>query len=106
MIKIGGSNTMAQSGQAVATDGQITTIERRVGPSKDGNSVSSHSTVLATVRGVLVGNRQLQENMNAAIEVNNLKPEIDATFHFNDLRKAYTFFQSGQHYGRVVVDFG
>lgn len=53
-----------------------------------------------------VGSRQLQEDMNAAIEVNKLKPEIDATsFHFDDLMKAYTFFQSGQHYGKVVVDF-
>lgn len=106
VIEIGGANTMSQSGEAVAIDGQIATIGRKAGASKDGDSSSSHSIVLATVRRIIVGSRQLQEDMNAAIEVNSLRPEIDpTTFHFNDLKKAYTFFQSGQHYGKVVVDF-
>ncbi|CAG8403153.1 unnamed protein product [Penicillium salamii] len=98
------ANTMAQSSRAVAIDGQIATIGRRAGSGNAGNG--SHSTVLATVRRILVGSRELQEGMNAAIEVNNLKPEIDKrSFNFDDLPKAYTFFEKGSHCGKVVVDY-
>lgn len=98
------ANTMAQSSQAVANDGCIATIGRRGG--SEGGAGSSHSSMLATVRRILVGNRQLQEDMNAAIEVSNLKPQIDGrSFHFRELKEAFDYFQKGTHFGKVVVDF-
>lgn len=98
------ANTMVQSSQAVANNGCIATIGRR-GDSERGAG-SSHSSVLATVRRILVGNRQLQEDMNAAIEVSHLKPQIDGlSFKFHELKEAYDYFQQGSHFGKVVVDF-
>ncbi|KAK6820426.1 hypothetical protein RU639_007602 [Aspergillus parasiticus] len=98
------ANTMAQSSQAVANNGYIATIGRR-GDSERGAG-TSHSSVLATVRRILVGNRQLQEDMNAAIEVSHLKPQIDGrSFKFHELKEAFDYFQKGNHFGKVVVDF-
>ncbi|OJJ74182.1 hypothetical protein ASPBRDRAFT_72658 [Aspergillus brasiliensis CBS 101740] len=98
------ANTMAQSSQAVANDGCIATIGRRGG--SGGEAGASHSSVLATVRRILVGNRQLQEDMNAAIEVSGLKPQIDGrSFQFGELKEAFDYFQKGSHFGKVVVDF-
>lgn len=42
-----------------------------------GSGKGPHGTSLATSRGVLMGSSQLWEEMNAAIEVNRLKPVID-----------------------------
>ncbi|GKZ34036.1 hypothetical protein AbraIFM66950_004171 [Aspergillus brasiliensis] len=98
------ANTMAQSSQAVANDGCIATIGRRGG--SEGSAGASHSSVLATVRRIVVGNRQLQEDMNAAVEVSGLKPQIDGrSFQFGELKEAFDYFQKGSHFGKVVVDF-
>lgn len=106
VIEIGGPNTLAQSHNAVAIDGQIAVIGTRGGSLKDGNSGPSHGANLAVVRRIMVGSRQQFEEMNAAIEINELKPVIDArSFRFDELKEAYTYFQKGQHYGKVIVDF-
>lgn len=98
------ANTMAQSSQAVANDGCIATIGRRGG--SEAGAGTSHSSVLATVRRILVGSRQLQEDMNAAIEVSHLQPQIDDhSFKFCELKEAFDYFQKGSHFGKVVVDF-
>lgn len=98
------ANTMAQSSQAVANDGCIATIGRRGG--SEGGAGTSHSSVLATVRRILVGSRQLQEDMNAAIEISHVKPQIDGrSFKFYELKEAFDYFQKGSHFGKVVVDF-
>ncbi|GJP97095.1 GroES-like protein [Aspergillus niger] len=107
VVEIGGVNTMVQSGQAVAIDGQIAVIGRRAGAKSGdgGGGEGSHGTSIATIRRILVGSRQLQEEMNAAIEVNGLKPVIDeGVFSLHELKEAYMYLESGQHLGKVVID--
>lgn len=105
IIEIGGPNTLAQSRNAVVLDGQIAIIGTRGGAANN-SSGSSHGGRMATERRILVGSRQQFEDMNAAIEINHLKPVIDAkAFGFHELEKAYDYFGNGQHYGKIVVDF-
>ncbi|PYI00077.1 putative quinone oxidoreductase [Aspergillus ellipticus CBS 707.79] len=106
IVEIGGANTMVQSSKAVAIDGQISVIGRRAGPQgESGESGDAHSTTMHTVRRILVGSRQLNEEMISAIEVNDLKPIIDSrTFHLDELKEAYAYFETGQHFGKVVLD--
>ncbi|KAL2844141.1 hypothetical protein BJY01DRAFT_248266 [Aspergillus pseudoustus] len=99
------ANTIEQSAQAVAVDGCIATNRRRGGEG-GGETGTSQGSVLATARRIVVGNRQLQEDMNAAIEVGNLRPQIDSEFfQFDALKEAFEYFQRGNHFGKVVVDF-
>lgn len=41
--------------------------------------------------------------MNRALEARHVKPIIDRTFTFDQLREAYEYLQSGSHVGKVVV---
>ncbi|PYI00689.1 GroES-like protein [Aspergillus sclerotiicarbonarius CBS 121057] len=106
IIEIGGASTMVQSTQAVAIDGQIAVIGRRAGKGFSDGGDGTHSTSVSTIRRVLVGSRQLHEEMNVAIEVNGLRPVVDErVFGLGELREALRYFETGRHFGKVVVDF-
>jgi len=42
--------------------------------------------------------------LHRAVKVNKLKPAIDKTFGFTELREAITYLKSGRHFGKVVVE--
>ena len=56
------------------------------------------------VQGIYVGHRRMFEEMNRAIEVNGLKPVVDSTFAFGDVRTALHRMKEGSHFGKIVID--
>ena len=103
VVEIGGAVTMAQSVLAAKIDGQIAVVGARGG---EGKNAAPGGPITATVRPIMVGSRQDFELMNSAIEINGLKPAVDAKrFGFRDLQKAYDYLQTGQHFGKVIIDF-
>ena len=48
----------------------------------------------ATLRGILIGNRDQFEDMNAHIEANSIKPLIDRIFPFAELKQGYEYLAS------------
>ena len=51
-----------------------------------------------------VGSRQQFEEMNAAIEANNIKPVIDEkVFSLEQLKEAYQFQWDQKHFGKVGI---
>jgi len=57
------------------------------------------------VQGILIGSRKMFEDMNSAITANGLKPIIDKTFAFGEVRQALKYLESGSHFGKIVVKF-
>ena len=51
----------------------------------------------------MVGNRQMFEAMNRAIEAGGLKPVIDKVFPFAEAKDAYRHLKSQNHFGKVVI---
>ena len=45
------------------------------------------------------------EQMNKAIGFHNLKPVIDKTFAFADLREALRYMESQKHFGKICLKF-
>jgi hypothetical protein len=69
------------------------------GPGKN-TSPLDPLTRVCTVRGIYVGSRQQQEDMNAAIEVNNIKPVVDKhVFDFEHATDAYQYMLARKHFG-------
>ena len=58
------------------------------------------------VQGLYVGNRQMFEAMNRAIEAGGLKPVIDKVFPFAEAKDAYRHLKSQNHFGKVVISHG
>jgi NADPH:quinone reductase-like Zn-dependent oxidoreductase len=55
------------------------------------------------VQGILVGSREMFENMNRAISQNGLKPVIDRVFPMAESRAALEHLASGSHFGKIVI---
>lgn len=59
---------------------------------------------ICTVRGVLVGSRQQFEDMNAAIEANDIHPVVDEkVFTLETAKDAYQYMWEQKHFGKVTI---
>jgi len=107
IIEVGGPTTMAQSLNAIAIDGVISIIGFVGGFSKDQPSFLDCLNHQCTVRGLLVGSRLLFEDMNAAIESNNIHPVVDdKVFQLSELKEAYQYMFDQKHFGKLCIKIG
>ncbi|MNQ96319.1 alcohol dehydrogenase [compost metagenome] len=56
-----------------------------------------------TIKGVLVGSRHTYQEMNEAIEKENLHPVIDKIFSFSEIKQAFEYLSKGAHFGKIVL---
>ena len=64
---------------------------------------------LCVVRGILVGSREMFEEMNKAIDVNGIKPVVDEkVFPMEKLEDAYQYLVNLNYFGRLrwCADYG
>ena len=95
---------MKQSLQAIKPEGIISIIGFLGGMSKDQPSFLDCLNNICTVRGVYVGSREQFEQMNAAIDVNNIKPVVDdKVFNLEDLKEAYQHMWDQKHFGKLTI---
>lgn len=101
-LTIPGPNTMEQSCNAAAIDGVIAIIGTRGGQSA--GSLLPH-TALVQTRRIIIGSRLQFEEMNRAIEVNQIKPVIDEkVFGFEEAHEAFQYLWDQKAVGKVVID--
>jgi NADPH:quinone reductase-like Zn-dependent oxidoreductase len=102
IIEVGGPGTLEQSAVAVAAGGQISLIGVLTGFE---GALPTAALMFKQVRlqGLLVGSRQQQIDYVTALEQNNARPVIDKSFRFEGLAEAFTYQQSGAHFGKVIV---
>ncbi|KFY51452.1 hypothetical protein V496_08832 [Pseudogymnoascus sp. VKM F-4515 (FW-2607)] len=104
VIEIGGPGTMAQSLKAVQYDGIISIIGFVAAATKDQPGFLDALVNICTVRGLLVGSKDMFEDMNRAIVANNIKPYIDSrVFSFKEAREAIQYMADGKHVGKVCI---
>ncbi|KAK5115596.1 hypothetical protein LTR85_009767 [Meristemomyces frigidus] len=105
ILEVGGPNTMAQSLKAISIDGVISIIGF-LGGAKGEKQPSFMDCLsnICTVRGVLVGSRMQFEEMNRAIEANNIKPVIDEkVFKLEEAKEAYQYMWDQKHFGKLCI---
>jgi len=103
VVEVGGAGTLAKSLNAVRVGGHVALI----GVLASGGEFNPTSILMKGVRvqGIFVGSREMFEDMNRAIEVNEMKPVIDKTFAFADARAALQYMESGAHFGKIVIKY-
>jgi NADPH:quinone reductase-like Zn-dependent oxidoreductase len=59
---------------------------------------------ICTVRGIYVGSRAQFEDMNRAIEVNDIHPVVDKKqFQLTELKEAVQYMQGQEHLGKICI---
>jgi NADPH:quinone reductase-like Zn-dependent oxidoreductase len=106
IIEVGGPNTLQQSLKAICLEGVISVIGFIGGHNDKQPTLLDALVNICTVRGIYVGSRQQFEDMNRAVEANDIKPVIDAkTFTLDQLNEAYQFMWDQKHFGKVGITF-
>lgn len=104
VVEVGGPTTLKESLKAIKIDGVISIIGFIGGFSKDQPSFLDCLNNICTVRGLLVGSRQQFEDMNAAIEVNDIHPIVDEKiFTLPELKDAYQYMFDQKHFGKMAI---
>jgi NADPH:quinone reductase-like Zn-dependent oxidoreductase len=103
-VEVGGAGTLPRSFLATRLGGRIVVIGLLSGMAEvDPMPILRRNL---RVQGLYVGNRQMFEAMNRAIEAAGLKPVIDKVFPFAQARDAYRHLKSQTHFGKIVIAHG
>jgi NADPH:quinone reductase-like Zn-dependent oxidoreductase len=101
VVEIGGPGTLPKSLNAVKTGGIVSLIGILTGAGQIDPMPLLFKN--ARLQGIMVGSRAMFEEMNRAMTANEVHPEIDRIFPFNEAREAYRYLESGAHFGKVCI---
>jgi NADPH:quinone reductase-like Zn-dependent oxidoreductase len=102
VVEVGGAGTFARSIASLAHGGKVCLIGFVAG--RDGDTSPFPLMMKAgNLHGIFVGDRDMFEEMNRAIDVNGVKPMIDRVFPFDEAVQAFAHQASGKFIGKVVI---
>ncbi len=104
-LDVGGGSTMNQSVDATKMGGKIISIGILGNGRKGSITFPKLFFKFINLHGIAVGSRLMQEAMINAIEANNIKLNIDKSFAFDQLGDAFAYQDSGQQFGKIVVEW-
>lgn len=104
VVEVGGPATLGHSIKATRVGGSIVLIGVLTGI---GGEVPTALLMRKQIRltGVIVGSHQHQNDFVNALETLDIEPVIDKSFALDDLADAFRYEASGQHFGKIVVDY-
>lgn len=101
-IEVGGAGTIDRSLAATSRAGRLALVGLLSGWP---NEVSTLFTSGVAINPIRVGSRDDFNQMNRAITYHQLQPVIDRVFAFDALPEAMRHLESGQQFGKIVVQF-
>jgi NADPH:quinone reductase-like Zn-dependent oxidoreductase len=102
IVELGGEQTLPQSLRCIRPGGTLSMI----GVLSGGTAPLPLGLVVTRqvrLQGITVGHRDGFEAMLRAFEQHRVKPVIDRTFAFEELKEAMAFLKSGAHFGKVCI---
>lgn len=102
VVEVGGAGTAEQSMAALRTQGEVAMIgvlSPEGGPNPRGLMMNAGS-----LRGIFVGSAVMAEALNAAIDVNGIKPVIGKSFSFDDATGAYAHAWGPDSFAKTVIE--
>jgi NADPH:quinone reductase-like Zn-dependent oxidoreductase len=104
VIEVGGAGTFSQSVRACRFGGHLGLIGILAGR-ETSTEIFSIVPKSLNVYGIYVGSREMFEQMNRALEQNQIHPIVDKVFPFKEAVEAFRYMESGAHFGKVVIEF-
>lgn len=105
IVEVGGGGTLNQSLAAVRIAGVVAQIGV-LSQSAEPIQIPLILRRQIQLKGIYVGSRQHFSEMIRALEENQLRPQVDATFSFGDAPAALRALDSGSHFGKLVIEVG
>lgn len=102
VVEVGGAGTLGKSLRAVQTGGTISLIGVLTGNAGEVNPLPILMKNIR-VQGLYVGSGEMFAAMNRAIAQHQLRPIVDRIFKMDEIRDALRYLESGQHFGKVVL---
>ncbi|OYX44452.1 MAG: NAD(P)-dependent alcohol dehydrogenase [Sphingomonadales bacterium 32-64-22] len=102
VIEVGGAGTAEQSMSALRTQGEVAFIgvlSPEGGPNPRALMMSGGS-----LRGIFVGSAAMAKALNAAVDVNGIKPVIGKSFAFDQAKDAYAHAWGPESFGKTVIE--
>jgi NADPH:quinone reductase-like Zn-dependent oxidoreductase len=102
VLEVGGEKTLPQSLASLRMRGTIVTIGAVSG---SGGGIPPRALIPGATRlqGVYVGPRRYHEKLAKFVAATKIRPVVDRTFAFGELKEAYRHLASGKHFGKVTV---
>ncbi|VDB88407.1 unnamed protein product [Peniophora sp. CBMAI 1063] len=99
-----GVNEIERCFGAVATGGNVISVGGLGGqPTAVPNILMLAQFKQAILRGVIVGSKQLFEELLRFAEVNEIRPHVHRAFAFDQAIEAFQYLVDAQHFGKVVI---
>jgi len=101
VVEVGGAGTAEQSMAALRGQGEVAMIgvlEPEGGSNPRGLMMSA-----GLMRGIFVGSGAMARRLNAAIDVNAIKPLIGASFGFEEAKEAYAHAWGPDSFAKTVI---
>jgi NADPH:quinone reductase-like Zn-dependent oxidoreductase len=102
IVELGGEKTLPQSLRCIRPGGTISMIGVL-----SGAALSAPLGLVVTrqvrLQGITVGHRDGFEAMLRAVDQHKVKPVLDRTFAFAQLKEAMAYLKSGAHFGKIVI---
>ncbi len=104
VLDVGGGSTMNQSIEAAKIGGSIISIGI-LGDRKGEITFPKLFFKQLTLKGIAVDSKSSQDDMIKAINQSGYKPILDKSFAFDQLADAFRYQETGQHFGKIVVEW-
>jgi NADPH:quinone reductase-like Zn-dependent oxidoreductase len=104
VVEVGGPGTLPQSIRACAVGGHIALIGVLTGFS---GILPSAEMMLKqqTLRGLIVGSREQQQDMVRALENFSWRPVIDSTYPLEKIADAFAHQKAAKHFGKICLHY-
>jgi NADPH:quinone reductase-like Zn-dependent oxidoreductase len=103
VVEVGGPGTLEKSLLSVKAGGHIALIGVLTGFGAPQTSLFPLVARNANISGIYVGPRDEFERMNLFLGEHQIHPVIDRIFPFEEAVEAFRYLDSGNHFGKVVV---
>jgi NADPH:quinone reductase-like Zn-dependent oxidoreductase len=103
IVEVGGPATLDQSMLAARVGGHISVIGILTGLSGEVSIVTALIKQLR-LQGLIVGNRNQQQDMVKAIDANKMRPVLDKVFPLESIVDAFKYQETNKHFGKICLE--
>lgn len=104
VVEVGGPGTLPQSIRACAPGGHIALIGVLTGFAGDVPTVELMRKQ-QTLKGLIVGSREQQQDMVRALEQFAWRPVIDSSYPLEQIAAAFAHQQAARHFGKICLGY-